>query len=791
MRYNEKSGKIEIGVYELVATARRGISPLCPKDIDEPESGHENPPSSLSLQLEFKSGNTDFLIKTSLPAESEQYKITHKIERISQRRLPTREEKSQARGEGYILSHLLYKSEKLQDSSREIMLDIIYENRGTGEAVCESETVSPARAEAFFDKCTSTLAKRGEAEIERVRERLPSMRGLKFPFSEMRPGQSEFIKSVYRTIARGETLFSAAPTGTGKTVSALFPAIRALGDGRVDKAFYLTPKSTTADAARDLLCLMSEGGLNVRAVILLAKERLCSRGMLCQRSSHSCDSMAKNKLRDAAHALFDKHLTVVTPNDLKSTARDFDTCPYELSLEYSELCDIIICDFNYLFDPDVYIRRFFTRGGEYAFLIDEAHNLVERAREMYSAELSRSDFLSLRDSGLFGDFANLPIGASVSQEKLYRAVYPYIRDEIRTDKTGKKSAFYHTRNIPRELFDIIGDALDFAEEELLSARNARDSESDERRRLIQSYTMKLRRFMRTLSVFGDGYELFIFLDGEDFRIKLFAIDPAEPIRERLALGRSAVFFSGTLSPIDYYKTVLGGDRASRTLTLPSPFSEEQLTVAVMDKISTRTSERDKTIMAVLRVIVATISAKRGNYIVFSPSFAYSEALYNLFKTRYPKMRTLLQKSQMSIKEKEEFIGAFKEDSESYLVGFAVMGGIYSEGIDLVGDSLIGTVIVGIGMPALSVEREAIAAYYEERLDEGKQYAYIYPGMNRVLQAGGRVIRSEKDKGVIVLIDDRFDDPIYKKTAPELWRGMKFFSDAKELKSELDKFWQEN
>jgi DNA excision repair protein ERCC-2 len=208
----------------------------------------------------------------------------------------------------------------------------------------------------------------------------------------------------------------------------------------------------------------------------------------------------------------------------------------------------------------------------------------------------------------------------------------------------------------------------------------------------------------------------------------------------------------------------------------------------MDKISTRYSERDKTLPAVCRAIAATVSAKRGNYMIFSPSFAYSEALASAFAAKYPKIKVLSQRKDMSKKEKEAFLNEFKEESSSYLIGFCVMGGIYSEGIDLVGDSLIGAVVVGIGMPALSYEREAICAYFNEKYEEGKQFAYIYPGMNRVLQAAGRVIRRETDRGVIVLIDDRFDDPIYKTVIPKLWSGMKFIKDPKELRDELDKFW---
>jgi Rad3-related DNA helicase len=317
-----------------------------------------------------------------------------------------------------------------------------------------------------------------------------------------------------------------------------------------------------------------------------------------------------------------------------------------------------------------------------------------------------------------------------------------------------------------------------------------DEESSARISILHDYYYRLKGFAEILSRFDDSYEAFIFYEEGSLRIKLFCLDTGNIIRERLSKGHSALLFSATLTPLDYYRATLGGERSDAVLELPSPFDPSQLSVNIMDKISTRFSERESTLAAVMRVIIATISAKRGNYIVFCPSFAYSDALCRLFKAKYPKMRVISQKRNMSVKEKEAFLEEFRKEDKSYLVAFAVMGGIYSEGIDLAGDSLIGAIIVGIGMPAISYEREAMAAYYDEKFEEGKQYAYIYPGMNRVFQAAGRVIRSEEDKGVIVLIDDRFTDPIYKKSLPDLWEGLKFIDDAKILKEELDIFWRD-
>ena len=325
-----------------------------------------------------------------------------------------------------------------------------------------------------------------------------------------------------------------------------------------------------------------------------------------------------------------------------------------------------------------------------------------------------------------------------------------------------------------------------AAEETLHSQYGR--KSAEELRPLKDYYYRLKRFFGILSCFDRRYEYFVFLEAGVLSLKLFCIDPAGVIRARLEKGHSAVFFSGTLTPIDYYKSVLGGE--GEILEVPSPFVKEQMSISIMDKIGTRFLQREDTLPAVLRVIAATVSAKRGHYMIFTPSFAYNEALASAFRAKYPKIRVLEQKRSMKSEDRAAFLDAFREEGGGYLVAFCVMGGIYSEGIDLVGDSLIGAIIVGTGLPGVSYEREAMAAYYDEKYEAGKQYAYIYPGFHRVLQAAGRVIRRESDRGVIVLIDDRFADPLYKKSVPQLWHGLKFVGDAKGLRSLLDKFWAE-
>ena len=792
MRYNAESGKILITCRELVNTARRGISTALPSDEEEPETLKISKRllkevigefSEQEFSYPFECGEYCFELVTRTP-KAEEGQLWFAMEVDSAPSRPKKEYTAQLRGEGYITAYAYAVTKGLS----RVKLNFVYTNSQTHTFAEASEYSDIKKLERFFEKCVNAVRVYAKPEIDRVTVRVPSMKTLKFPYKFVRDGQDEFVRRTYKSIARGGTLFAAAPTGTGKTVSVLYPAVRAMGEGKRDKTFYFTPKETTANAAIECVELMASAGAVIRAVKLTAKEKRCKNGLLCRNSRALCDNAKCNKLPDAALALYNLSKSVISNSEIDEISKAYKVCPYELSLTYAELCDVVICDFNYLFDPSVYIRRFFTEGGNYTFLIDEAHNLPDRAREMYSAEISYSDLILPDVSDLLGEFSRLKKSARVAASLFEEVLFPYVKEEIYTDNDGKKSAFAHIKEIPFELYEIFDNLIAVAEEEIYLNFATKDEEKDERLKLLREYYHSIKKFREVMQSFDFCYEMFIFYKDSSISVKLYCIDTGKQIRRRLELGRSAIFFSATLTPLYFYKSMLGGDGTSDTLEVSSPFDSGQLSVSIMDKISTRFSEREDTLSAVCRAIAATVSSKRGNYMIFSPSFSYSEALARAFASKYPKLKILSQRRNMSQKEKIDFLSEFSKEDKSYLIGFCVMGSIYSEGIDLVGESLIGAVVVGIGMPALSYEREAIRAYYDEKYEEGKEFAYIYPGMNRVLQAAGRVIRSEYDRGVIVLIDDRFDDPIYKKIIPKLWRGMKFIGDAKELRSTIDEFW---
>ena len=794
MRFNADDKKIRIDMSEFIAVSRRAISPTPTYDEDEVGSGRisERVFSRIvgeaikeTLDFEFSVGEHSFEMQIS-PDSVEGDLLTFSTLVDTKPTQPRREVVQTVRAEGFISAYA-FAQKYGYDAVR---IRVIYYNPVLDEAYTTEEIVTKKRLATFFNRCLTTLSVFAKPEIERVTKRLPTLRKLKFPYSDIREGQNEFIRHAYRVLSRGGKLFAGAPTGTGKTVSALFPALRALGDGRFDKIFYFTPKATIAEAVRDCLSLMAKGGAELRAVILTAKEKSCKNGSLCKRSRKLCPNSAVNKLPEALLTLYGMGLTVVDINTVGEVARRYNICPYELSLTYAELCDVVVCDFNHLFDPSVYIRRFFSARGRYAFLVDEAHNLGERVREAYSMELTAEEIAEPSMCPLLGEFSATKRVASGVASIFYDTLLPYVKEEIREGKDGEKIGAQKLSELPGKLYTMFDELIALLENEYQLSLSAKDDEAYDRSAYLRGYMRKIRMFSDLIAGFDNSFKLIILYKNGKITAKIFCLDTGKIIAKRLSLGHSALLFSATLEPIDYYRETLGGDRSDEVLTVESPFDPSQLAVRIMDGVSTRYSEREDTLLGVVRSIAATVSAKRGHYIVFSPSFAYSEALCRVFSEKYPKLNIISQKKNMTQREREEFLAKLSKTEDGYLVAFCVMGGIYSEGIDLAGDKLIGAVIVGIGLPSLSYEREAIAEYYGERYESGKEFAYIYPGMNRVFQAAGRVIRTESDRGVIVMIDDRFRDPIYKKSLPHLWRNLEFIGDAKELKASLEEFWNE-
>ena len=654
-------------------------------------------------------------------------------------------------------------------------------------AVVSEETVTAEKAEQFFARLLTALLAYHSVELDRVCRRLPTMAKVKYPFSALRDGQDVFISEAHRAMCRGERLFACAPTGIGKTMSVLFPAIRAIGEGVFDKIFYLTPKTTVGEAAKEALRKLAQAGADLRGVEILAKERVCPSGLVCRTDEGGrCpySRTAPERETKAALALLSSGVAVAEASDIAAAAKEHRVCPYELSLRYAELCDVVICDYNYLFDLRVSFRRFFSTKGRWCFLVDEAHNLLDRVRACYSLTLTPATLCDMGERVSFlPQLSQLFLQAG---EGLRRLVTAKTADSTEPDKQGIPVGFASEKEEPIALQKVI----------CRLAELCTDTQNDENQALPPSHrrelctvTYELYHMCDLLTLYDEHYVTFFRRKGEQYTFEMLCLDPAAGIDARLSLGQAAVLFSATLRPCDYYRDVLGGRKHDPLLDLPSPFLPENLSVSVMDKIGVGYSAREATLSAVVRTVLVTVKAHPGNYMVFCPSYAYQQAVAGRLKKAVPGLCVMEQTPHMTDAERAAFLAAFSEDNRKALIGFCVMGGIYGEGIDLTGRRLIGAIVVGVGLPSLSDEREAMRAYYEEKYEAGHAYAYVYPGMNRVMQAAGRVIRTEKDKGVVVLIDERFGSPEYRALYPVAWHTLRFAGDTDALAVRLRDFWQ--
>ncbi len=602
-----------------------------------------------------------------------------------------------------------------------------------------------------------------------------SISRLDFPYASYRQDQLELIENVYDTIENSELLFAQAPTGTGKTIASLYPAVKALGDGLVSKIFYLTAKTTTRGLAEKSLADMRAKGLSIKSVTITAKEKVCfCSEQICNADNCEYTRNYFGKIKKAvADALQEDSLDRQT---IERYAKKHEVCPFELSLDLSLLCDVIICDYNYLFDPRVYLKRYFTKKGDYCFLVDEAHNLVDRARDMYSAELSKRSFFRLKKAAK----EELPeIYDTV--DRIYRYFLELSKSMTEEDDDQGKGFYRVRRARPDELHSLLEGFTGILDNWL--SRNPPVSFMDT---LLDIYYDSLH-FMKITELYDERYVTCFDKSSSDFKIKLFCIDPSKLLRDAMNRGKASVLFSATLSPMDYFIGMLSGGDAN-SLAIPSPFPKENLCVYIDDSISTKYKTRQFSYDSVAKAVLETVKAKSGNYMVFFPSFEYLNAVYYRFMEISHGIRTLYQTPGMSEAARQAFLLEFESIGETSLVGFAVMGGVFGEGIDLTGDRLSGAIVVGVGLPQICNERNIIRRHFDEQSGNGFEYAYTYPGINRVLQAAGRVIRTEEDMGVVILLDERFSYHIYRELLPSEWSPIPRASDGCRLRDVLRSFW---
>ncbi len=620
-----------------------------------------------------------------------------------------------------------------------------------------------------FDALWQRYAVFARLEREWAALRNESIEAFSFPYPSYRRGQRELAAAVYRAIGQEKKLYVQAPTGIGKTLSTLFPAVKAMPRHRLDKLFYLTAKTVTRTVAQDAVQKMLGSGLRLKSLTLRAKDKIC----FCENPNcNPVDCPFANghydRVNDALLELIQSY-DLILPSSVEEIARAHRVCPYELSLDAALWADLVVCDYNHVFDPIVYLRRFFDLDEErrYVFLIDEAHNLADRVRDMYSATLRKSPFSrlsrQLRDKDT----------ASSALRKTMRQINRYLLDE-------RKAMGDASHRADPEL-DAVTNALI-----ALFCEAAEDWLSQHETHPLHDELLELMLEAEAYQAAGEYYdEHFVTLtqaeEGE-LSVTRLCLNPADIIADRLQKAVSSTLFSATLTPLPYYREILGGGTQDVILTLPSPYDPNRLLLLAHAGISTKYRDREKSYAPIAEAIHTVVSARKGNYLVYFPSYDYMRKVVECYREIDSNADLLVQNSQMDELERERFLGCFEHSDGHLRLGFCVLGGIFSEGIDLKGDRLIGSIIVGVGLPGLSERQEQIRNYFDRQGGCGYDYAYVYPGMNKVLQAAGRVIRSEEDSGIVLLIDSRFDTAKYRALFPAHWANIQILRSQTQLET---------
>lgn len=625
--------------------------------------------------------------------------------------------------------------------------------------------------QTWFQDLVTQYEKWAKFEIEWRNVRNDSIRQIEFPFP-YREGQRDLVVSVYRTILRKKKLFIQAPTGVGKTMATVFPAVRAVGEGLGEKIFYLTAKTITRTVAEQAFSLLKEKGLLYKTITLTAKEKIC----FCEEAECNPDACpyAKGHFDRVNDAVFDliTHSGDWSREVLEEQAKKHMVCPFEMSLDVSNWADAVICDYNYAFDPQAHLKRFFSESGkgEYLFLIDEAHNLVERGREMYSASLYKEDLLEVRKLVKAED-PKLAKGLSECNQQFLE-----LKRECEHYQILKSVS-----HIALKLMNVLSKLEDYLEE-------CKDAEKKKR---VLDFYFAVRSFLNIHDIMDENYVIFseMMEDGR-FQIKLFCVNPAVNLQNYLEQGNSTIFFSATLLPVHYYKKLLSVEKDDYAVYAHSSFPQENKFLFIGTDVSTRYTRRgESTYQRFARYIAVMAEQKKGNYMAFFPSYRFLEEVHTCFLECVDhEVDSICQVSYMDEEQREEFLEEFEQEREKSLVAFCVMGGIFSEGIDLTDDKLIGAVIAGTGLPQVCTEREILKQYFNVADMDGFDYAYLYPGMNKVLQSAGRVIRTESDRGVILLLDDRFRAMRYREVFPREWQQYQLGS-VKNLEQEIRTFWE--
>lgn len=665
----------------------------------------------------------------------------------------------------------------VQNDLAEISVQMTYCNLDTEDIKRFKETFTFEYLQNWFHKLTEEYCKWAQFEVDNRTLRNATIEDLEFPYP-YRAGQRDMAGSVYLSIKRRQNLFVQAPTGIGKTMGALFPTIKAMGDGYGEKLFYLTAKTIARGVAVDGLEILRNCGLHFRSVLLTAKEKICPMEEMNCEPEHC--PYAKGHFDRINEAVYDciTHEVNVTRDVILEYASKYMVCPFEMGLDISMFVDGIICDYNYVFDPKVKLRRYFGEGakGDFLFLVDEAHNLVERASSMYSAAIYKEDFLAMRK-------LLLPYNAKLGK-LLGNCNKEMLTFKKECDNDKGYALISDMGGLYLKLLRVHAQLEAFIEEskEIAALKPHKDE--------ILDFYFRINQFLNIYELLDESYEIYgEQVNDKSFMVKLYCIHPANNLSECIGKGNATVFFSATMLPINYYKELLHNDENDYAIYIPSPFPKANRRIFAGVDVSSRYKLRGpKQYEKMARYLDVLVKSKDGNYMAFFPSYKMLNDVYETAMERglLSGIKVICQTAHLTEGEREQFLEEFR-NSEGPVLGFCILGGIFSEGIDLAGDCLIGAAIIGTGLPMVCNEREIQQNYFAVREDKGFEYAYLYPGMNKVQQAAGRVVRTMEDKGVILLLDERFVSQQVVDTFPAEWEDYDIVT-LDTVEKKLSEFW---
>lgn len=633
---------------------------------------------------------------------------------------------------------------------------------------------------------------RFEKKVQRFKkERNDSCKGLAFPFSDFRDGQKKMMDFVSKAAEEQKKVFIEAPTGIGKTISVLYPNLLLFGEGKLDRIFYLTSKNSIKTVAMNTMELFHQKEAKVKAIEFTSKEHICFNDKKGHCNPDECPFARHyyDKLFDSIFDALELYDTLSRKN-IESICYQREMCPFQFQLDLSQFCDVLVMDCTYVYD---YHDRLGLNEGALSktracLLVDECHNLPDRVRDMYSIEIPFSLF---KDALSLVGYQELSV---LNQD--IRAMLKELEDlptEMESDEE-KKERIHILEKIPETFLDSL---YDFSEDMKYILKKYPLLVSDD----LLDFFYQVNSLYYLGNLINDeehsaSFLTYLHLDNEGnlYSIRIANLNSRGIIRQYSEFFTSVVYFSATLSPKDYYIDLLGGKKDEDDfLFLPSPFPKENRKVFVDYRLSLRYRDRDQTLFHVFSLCKAAIEGKKGNYFIFCPSFEYQERLNDFFlQDPIEDSDVILQGRSMSENKRDEFLSCFDGNNTKTTIGLLVLGGVFSEGIDLLGDRLIGAIVISVGIPQVSFERNHIKKYYDEENEgqKGFSYAYVYPGINRILQAAGRVIRSEHDKGFILFIDSRFCQSQYQQVFEELYPDRERVISSSQVRTQLKLFWRD-